>query len=105
MGLAGCGRRGGRLGTWSDKEATVDERSRVLMATCMGAVIGGVWGWLYLTEGGRRVRSQIEPKLDDFMNELTNVRSTVNKARTAANEGWRSLSDMTGGASGGRWSA
>jgi hypothetical protein len=94
-----------RLGTWSDKEATVDERSRVLMATCMGAVIGGVWGWLYLTEGGRRVRSQIEPRLDDFMNELTNVRSTVNKARTAANEGWRSLSDMTGGASGGRWSA
>jgi len=87
------------------KEANVDERSRVLMATCMGAVIGGVWGWLYLTEAGRRVRTQIEPKLDDFINELTNVRSTVNKARSAANEGWRSLSDMTGGASGGRWSA
>jgi hypothetical protein len=83
----------------------VDERSRVLMATCMGAVIGGVWGWLYLTEGGRRIRDQIEPKLEDFMSELTRVRGTVEKARTAANEGWRSLNDMTSGAAGGRWSA
>lgn len=87
----------------------MDERSRVLMATFMGAVIGGVWGWLYLTESGRRIRDQIEPKLDDFLGELTRARGTVEKARTAANEGWRSLSEMTGGAaggaSGGRWGA
>jgi hypothetical protein len=87
------------------KEADVDDRARVLMATCMGAVIGGVCGWLYLTEGGRRIRNQIEPRLDDFMSELTRVRNTVHKARSAANEGWRSLGDITGGASGGRWSA
>jgi hypothetical protein len=83
----------------------VDERSKVLMMTFMGAVIGGVGGWLYMTENGRRVREQIEPKLDDFLGELTRVRGTVEKARTAANEGWRSLNEMTGGASGGRWSA
>ena len=83
----------------------MDERSRVLAATFIGAVIGGIWGWLYLTENGRRIRDQIEPKLDDFLGELTRVRGTVEKARTAANEGWRSLSEMTGGASGGRWSA
>jgi hypothetical protein len=86
------------------KEADVDERSRVLMATFLGAVVGGVWGWLYMTESGRRVRDQIEPKLDDFMNELTRARGTVEKARSAANEGWRSLNDITGGAQG-RWSA
>ena len=84
------------------KEADVDERARVLMATFLGAVVGGVWGWLYMTESGRRVRDQIEPKLDDFMNEVTRVRGTVEKARSAANEGWRSLSDITGQ---GRWSA
>lgn len=83
----------------------MEERSRVLMATLLGAVAGGVWGWLYLTENGRRVRSQIEPKLDDFMRELTSVRGTVEKARSAANEGWRSLNDITGGGSHGRWSA
>lgn len=82
----------------------MDERSRVLMATMLGAVVGGVWGWLYLTENGRRVRHQIEPKLDDFLNELTRVRGTVEKARTAANEGWRSLNDMAGGGQS-RWSA
>lgn len=84
----------------------MEERSRVLLATILGAVAGGVWGWLYLTEQGRRIRSQIEPKLDDFMRELSNVRGTVDKARSAANEGWRSLNEITGGTSAqGRWSA
>jgi hypothetical protein len=87
------------------EEADVNDRARVLIATCVGAVIGGVAGWLYLTEAGRRIRDQIEPRLEDFMSELTRVRSTVDKARTAANEGWRSLNEMTGGAAGGRWSA
>ena len=82
----------------------MDERSRVLAATVMGAVIGGVWGWLYMTENGRRVRDQIEPKLDDFVREIGRVRGTVEKARSAASEGWRSLNDVTGGAQG-RWSA
>lgn len=85
----------------------MDERSRVLLATFIGAVIGGAWGWLYLTENGRRVRDQIEPKLDDFVGELTRARGTVDKARTAATEGWRSLNEVTGAAqgAGGRWSA
>lgn len=86
------------------KEAGVDERSRVLLATFLGAVAGGLCGWLYLTENGRRVREQIDPKLDDFMNELARLRGTVEKARTAANEGWRSLNEVAGGGQT-RWSA
>lgn len=82
----------------------MDERSRVLVATCVGAVAGGVWGWLYMTDNGRRIRDQIEPKLDDLVNEIGRVRGTVEKARAAASEGMRSLNDVTGGA-GGRWSA
>jgi hypothetical protein len=73
------------------------------MATCVGAVVGGVFGWLYLTESGRNVREQIEPKLDDLVHEIGRVRGTVEKARSAANEGWRSLNDITGGGRGGRW--
>jgi hypothetical protein len=88
-----------------DEEAHVDDRSRVLIATLAGAVAGGVWGWLYMTESGRRVRDQIEPRLDDFMAELTRMRGTVEKARSAANEGWRSLGDIAGGGESGRWSA
>jgi hypothetical protein len=87
------------------KEVDVEERSRVLLATMAGAVIGGLWGWLYLTQNGVRVRTQIEPKLDDFVRELANVRGTVDKAKTAASEGWRSLNEITGSAPQGRWSA
>jgi outer membrane lipoprotein SlyB len=83
----------------------VEERSRVLVATVVGALAGGVWGWLYLTEQGRRVRVQIEPKLDDFVRELGSVRGTVDKAKLAASEGWRSLNEITGGTAQGRWSA
>lgn len=83
----------------------MDDRSRVLTATVIGAIAGGVWGWLYLTEAGRRVRSQIEPKLDDFMRELQQARGTVEKARSAASEGWRSLNEMAGASGPGRWSA
>ena len=82
----------------------MEERSRVLLATMIGAVAGGVWGWLYLTQNGARIRTQIEPKLDDFVRELATVRGTVDKARLAANDGWRSLNDITGAAQG-RWSA
>jgi hypothetical protein len=82
----------------------VDERSRVMAASLIGAVAGAVWGWLYMTENGRRVRDQIEPKLDDFVNEIGRLRGTVEKARSAATEGLRSLNDVTGGAQG-RWSA
>jgi hypothetical protein len=57
-----------------------------------------------MTENGRRIRDQIEPKLDDLVNEIGRVRGTVEKARTAASEGLRSLNDVTGGAQG-RWSA
>jgi len=83
----------------------VDERSKVLMSTLLGAVAGGVYGWLYMTDQGRRVRDQIEPKLDDFMSELTRMKGTVEKARSAANEGWRSLNEVTGGGGQTRWSA
>ena len=83
----------------------MDDRSRVLTATVLGAIAGGMWGWLYLTDNGRRFRSQIDPKLDDFMRELHNVRGTVEKARTAANEGWRSLNEMSGAGVPNRWSS
>src|SRR5262245_66566535 len=89
-----------RAGT---KEGIVDDRSRVLLATCLGAMAGGVWGWLYMTENGRRVRDQIEPKLDDVMRELIRVRGTVEKARGVASEGWRSMIDGTGGVARGGW--
>jgi hypothetical protein len=74
----------------------VDDKARVLMSTLVGAAAGAVLGFLYLTERGQRFRLQLEPRLDSFIGEVHQLRGTVMKAREAANEGWRSLGEMTG---------
>jgi gas vesicle protein len=70
--------------------------SRELAATVVGAVIGGVAGYLFFTDRGRSVRRQIEPALDDFARELMSFRSTVQKATGVASEGWKLLNDALG---------
>jgi len=73
----------------------VDERSRVLLAMLTGALVGGAWGYLYLTEGGRRIRQQAEPRIDDFVTEIRRMRRTVEKARAAATESLNTLQELT----------
>jgi hypothetical protein len=68
-----------------------------MLAALVGAAVGATWGYLYLTAAGQRMRTQLEPKLDDFMLELRRMRGTIEKARAAADESWRSLSDLTSG--------
>jgi len=70
--------------------------SRAVAATVVGAVIGGVAGYLFFTDHGRSLRRQIEPALDDFARELMSFRSTVQKAAGVANEGWKLLNDALG---------
>ncbi len=70
--------------------------SRELTATLVGAVLGGVAGYLFFTEHGRSVRRQIEPALEDFSRELMSFRATVQKAAGVASEGWQLLNDALG---------
>jgi len=72
----------------------VDERTQVFMATALGAAVGGMVGWLYLTERGRRVRVQLEPFLDNIVDEIHQTQQVVDKARFAVNEGRRALDDV-----------
>ena len=67
--------------------------SRVMAATLVGAVVGGVVGYLFYTEQGRRVRRRIEPALDDFSRELMSLRTTVRNAAGVAGEGWKLLNE------------
>jgi gas vesicle protein len=62
----------------------------------IGAVIGGVAGYLFFTEEGRRLRRQLEPALDDIARDLNSFRSTLNKAAGVASEGWKLLDDAVG---------
>ena len=74
----------------------MDERSRVLLSSLLGAAVGGVVGYLYLTETGRKVRKQIEPSLDAIVNELQRARDTGAKVREVVQEGQRTLNDLVG---------
>jgi hypothetical protein len=70
--------------------------SRELTATLVGAVIGGIAGYLFFTDRGRSMRRQIEPALDDFTRELMSFRTTIQKAGGVASEGWKLLNDALG---------
>lgn len=84
----------------------MNERSRVFAATVAGAALGGLVGTLYFTSDGRRMREQIEPRLDEFARELGRLRTTVQKAQAVASDGWRSLSELAGQRHGSReWSS
>ena len=71
-------------------------KSREMTATLVGAVIGGIAGYLFFTDRGRSIRRQIEPALEDFSRELMSFRATVQKASGVANEGWKLLNDALG---------
>jgi uncharacterized membrane-anchored protein YhcB (DUF1043 family) len=71
----------------------MDEKSRAWTATVVGAIVGGVAGYLFFTDHGRALRRQIEPALEDVSRELNSFRITVQKAAGVANEGWKLLND------------
>jgi gas vesicle protein len=74
----------------------MDEQLKVALATVLGAVIGGVFGCLYLTEQGRRTREQIDPLLDEVIGEIHRLRSAAEKLREAAQESRRAVDDFMG---------
>jgi len=74
----------------------MNEQSKVIVTSIVGAAIGALVGYLYLTEGGRRLRDQLEPRMDEFSREIRRLRATVTKAQSVASEGWRSLNELIG---------
>jgi gas vesicle protein len=77
-------------------EASVTDNSRAVMATIVGAIVGGAAAYLFFTDAGRRLRRQIEPALEDVARELNSFRGTVQKAAGVANEGWKLLNEAIG---------
>jgi gas vesicle protein len=74
----------------------VTDNSRTIAATVVGAVAGGLAGYLFFTDKGRSVRRQLEPAFDDFARELTSFRRSIEKAAGAAGEGWKLLNEALG---------
>jgi len=72
----------------------VDDKA--VAATIVGAVIGGMAGYLFFTNRGRELRRQIEPALDDIARELNSFRGTMQRAANVASEGWKLLNETLG---------
>ncbi len=72
------------------------DQTRAVAASIVGAVIGGVAGYMVFTPQGRELRRRIEPALEDLARELNHFRSTLTRAGVMANEGWRLLNDAMG---------
>jgi gas vesicle protein len=69
---------------------------KTVLATLVGAVIGGIAGYLFFTQRGRELRREIEPALDDIARELNHFRGTVQRASSVASEGWKLLNEALG---------
>jgi hypothetical protein len=48
----------------------MNERSHTAWIVTLGAVVGGAVAYLFLTDGGRRLRAKVEPRIADLMGEL-----------------------------------
>jgi hypothetical protein len=59
----------------------------------VGAALGGIAGYLFFSEEGRRMRRSFEPMLDDLARELAAFRGTVQRAVAVASEGWKLLTE------------
>jgi hypothetical protein len=81
----------------------MSERSVVVLSAIAGAALGGLTGFLFLTDRGRQLRLDLEPRLDEFARELASLQGTVSRAASAATEGWRMVADAAARPAGGDW--
>ena len=72
----------------------MDDRGRIAIAIGLGALLGGVAGYFLLTERGRQMRDELEPRLNEVLGEVEKLRSTFESTRTAVAEGWRSFNTL-----------
>ena len=72
------------------------EQQRAFVAAAVGAVAGGIAGYLLFTDRGRELRRRMEPAIEDFARELVQLRGTVNRAMGVASEGWNVLNEALG---------
>lgn len=69
----------------------MEDRARVVTSAVLGALVGGVVGYLFLTEDGRRLRERLEPGVEDVLGELRRLGEAAESAKAAAAEGLLTL--------------
>lgn len=82
----------------------MDDRGRIACSIGIGALLGGLAGYLLFTDRGRQLRVELEPRLNELLGEMNDLRSTFERTRSAVSEGWQSFNQLVNEkpASGGR---
>ena len=70
------------------------DRTAVLIGLVVGAVAGGVAGWLWLTDDGRRMRARLEPRLQDLATQAMALSASAKRLQVAARAGAQSARDV-----------
>jgi hypothetical protein len=71
-----------------------NDNVRIAMASAVGALLGGVAGYLFLTERGRETRLQIAPAMEELKQELASFGRSLEGASGIAREGWKLLQEL-----------
>jgi hypothetical protein len=75
----------------------MEDRSKVGAFVLVGAVLGGLVGFLFFTESGRRLRAEVGPKFEDLLEGTRQLAGHLETLRDAAGEGWQSVSRLVSG--------
>ena len=73
----------------------MDDRSRMGWAIVAGAAIGGFLGFLFLTDRGRRLRSELESQVDDLASGVGKLQDLASQVRDTAQTGWQRVQHLT----------
>lgn len=65
-----------------------------LTGVLLGALIGGVFGYLCFTDEGRRLHRRLDRWLDDTVAGMQRLQETGTKARNAMDEGRRAFQSV-----------
>ena len=72
----------------------MSEQSRVMMGAVVGALVGAVGTYLFLTESGRGLRDRLEPAVDEMQREFARFQRTLEKLGDMAGEGARVVQEF-----------
>lgn len=70
------------------------DRAAILLGLVAGAAVGGVAGWLWLTDDGRRLRARFEPQLRDLAGQALKLRESAGRVEQAARDSARTVQEV-----------
>ena len=72
----------------------MNESRAIAAGAIIGAAVGAAATYLFFTERGQQVRSQLEPAVDDLRREFGRFQKTIEKLGAMANDGIRAVNEF-----------